>query len=127
MKAIVFFLLFQPIVLAQTGQQRKSESTPASSITKTQIVNLPLPKRYSYRPSLTLQKALKIADSYIAREKIDVSHYYLFEAKYILYGSKANQEPSWFFQWVKDDGVIGDYVQLVVSIKTGNVLRIPSM
>ncbi len=130
MKALValgFSILFNPILLAQTSQQPKPESAPAPSITPKQIVDLPLPKRGSYRPSLTLQQALKIADGYIAKEKIDTSHYYLLEAKYILYGSKDNQEPSWFFWWVNENGVVGDYVEIVVSIKTRSVRQLPSM
>ena len=125
--AILFSMLFSPILLAQASQQPKPESTLGPSITQKQIVEVPLPKRGSNRPSLTLQNALKIADAYIVKQKIDISHYYLFEAKYILYGSKDNQDPSWFFWWVNENGVIGDYVEIVVSIKTGNVLRLPSM
>jgi len=125
--ALLFSILFNPILLAQTSQQPKPESAPARSITQKQIVDLPLPKRGSYRPSLTLQRALKIADSYIAKKKIDISRYYLLEAKHILYGSKDHQEPSWFFWWVNENGVIGDYVEIVVSIKTRSVLQLPSM
>ena len=125
--AILFSILFSPILLAQTNQQPKPESTPRPSITQKQIVDLSLPKRGSYRPSLTLQNALKIADGYIVKQKIDISHYYLLEAKYIFYGGKDNQDPSWFFWWVNENGVIGDYVEIVVSIKTGNVLRLHSM
>ena len=130
MKALVvllFSLSFHPIVLAQTSQQPKPEPTPAPSITQKQIVDLPQPRRSSYRPSLTMQNALKIADGYIVKQKIDISHYYLFEAKYILYGSTDNQDPSWFFWWVNENGVIGDCVEIVVSIKTGNARRLPSL
>jgi hypothetical protein len=125
--AILLSILFSPILLAQANQQPKPESTPGPSIIQKQIVDLPLPKRGSYRPSLTLQNALKIADGYIAKEKVDISHYYLLEVKYILYGSKDNQDPSWFFWWVNENGARGDYVEIVVSIKTGKVLRLPSM
>src|SRR5437660_2432581 len=125
--ALLFSILFNPILLAQTSRQPKPESTPAPSITQKQITDLHLPRRGSYRPSLTLQNGLKIADGYIVKEKIDISHYYLLEAKFILYGSKNNQEPSWFFWWVNENGVIGDYVEIVVSIKTGSVRQIPSM
>ena len=130
MKAILAILastLFSPILLAQTGQQRKPESTPGPRITQKQIVDLALPTKGPIRPSLTLQNALEVADGYIVKEKIDISHSYLLEAKYILYGSKDNQDPSWFFCWVNDNGVIGDYVEIVVSIKTGNAIRLPSM
>ena len=125
--AILFSILFNPNLLAQTYQQPKPEPTPGPSITPRQIVDLPLPKRGSYRPGLTLQKALKIADGYIRKERIDISHYYLIEARHILYGSKDNQDPSWFFWWVNENGAIGDYVEIIVSIKTGRVMRLPSM
>jgi hypothetical protein len=130
MKALVALflsILFNPILLAQTHQQTSPEPKPAPSITPKQIVDLSLPKIRFHRPSLTLQQALKIADSYILKEKIDISRYYLYEAKYILYGSEDNQEPSWFFWWVNENGVMGDYVELIVAIKTGSVRRRPSM
>src|SRR5258708_31971969 len=117
MKALVAFMfsmLFSPILLAQTSQQPKPEPTPAPAITPKQIVDLPLPKRSSYRPSLTLQNALKIADGYIVKQKIDISRYYLYEAKYILYGDKDNKDPSWYFWWTHEDGTLGHYVELVV-------------
>src|SRR5262249_15493515 len=98
---------------------------PASPINQQQI--LELPKRNAYRPRLTLQSALEIADAYIAREKIDISRYYLLEAKYILYGDKDNKDPSWYFWWVNEDGASGHYVEIVVSIKTGNARRLISM
>jgi hypothetical protein len=128
MKALatfVFSMLFSPALLAQSNQQPKPESTPIPSITQKQIVELP--KGGSYRPSLTLQDGLKIAEGYIVKENIDISPYYLFEAKYILYGDKDNKDPSWYFWWTHEDGAFGHYVELVVSIKTGSVRRLTSM
>ena len=113
------------ICCAQDNKQPKPESNPGQSITQKHIVNLPLPK--PWKPKLTLQDALKLADTYIAREKIDISRYYLVEAKFILYGSKDNQDPSWFFSWVHEDGAYGHYVEIVVSIKTGSIRLIRSM
>jgi hypothetical protein len=115
------------LCFAQTNQQATPEPTPQLSIVQKQIVELPLPKRGSYRPRLTLENALTIADRYIAKEKIDISHFYLLEAKYILYGDKDTKDPSWYFWWVHEDGASGHYVELVVSIKTGNVRRLMSM
>ena len=125
--ALFFSILLSPISLAQTSQQPKPEPMPGPSIMPRQIVELPLPTRGFHRPSLTLQQTLKLADSYIVKEKIDISHYYLYEAKHILYGSKDHQEPSWFFWWVNENGLIGDYVEIVVSIETRSVLQFPSM
>jgi hypothetical protein len=128
MKALGVFapiLLVSSVCVAQTGQSTKPESTATPSITKQQI--LELPRRSSYRPRLTLQKALMLADAYIANEKIDISHYYLLEAKYILYGDKDRKDPSWYFWWVHEDQAAGHYVEIVVSINTGKAFRLISM
>ena len=95
-------------------------------MTQRQTIDLPLQKR-SFRPKLTLQRALQLAEGYIAKEKIDLSPYYLYQAKYISYGSKNNQEPCWYFWWVNEDGAAGNYVEIIVSIETGNVTRLASM
>jgi hypothetical protein len=124
--AFLFSMLFSPILLAQTSQQPKPQSTSSPAITQ-QVLSVELPKGGSYRPRLTLQDALKIAERYIVKEKINISHYYLFEAKYILYGDKDNKDPSWYFWWTNEDGALGNYVQLVVSIKTGSVQWLTSM
>src|SRR5215510_1064202 len=120
---LAFWLIVwsSPIVLAQTPPPKKPES-PASPTNQQQI--LELPKRNSYRPRLTLQKALEIADAFISKERIDISKFYLIEAKYILYGDKANKDPSWYFWWVNEDGASGHYVEIVVSIKTGSARRL---
>ena len=123
---VLFIMLLSTVSLAQTDQKSKPELTPEKPVTQVQIVNLPLPKR-NFRPKLTLQRALKLAESYIAKGKIDLSPYYLYEAKYILYGSKDNQEPCWYFWWVNENGAAGNYVEIIVSIVTGNVRRLPSM
>ncbi len=121
---LLFVMSVNTISLAQTNQQ--PEPKPETSVTQRRIVDLPLTKR-SFRPKLTLQRALKLAESYTVKEKIDLSPYYLYQAKYILYGSKDNQEPCWFFWWVNEDGALGNYVEIIVSIESGNVSRLPSM
>ncbi|MFA6356593.1 MAG: hypothetical protein WCY23_05735 [Candidatus Omnitrophota bacterium] len=108
--------------LAQTDQQLK----PEKSVTKQLVVDL-FPAERDFRPQLTLQRALKLAESYIEKEEIDISSYYLHEAKYILYGSKDKQNPCWFFLWANENGALGDYVEIIVSIDTGNIRRLPSM
>jgi len=91
-----------------------------------QITDLPLARR-SFRPRLSLQDALKLAESYIIKEKIDISPYFLSEAKMIQYGGEQGmKEPRWFFWWVNENGAMGDYVQITVSME-GKVSRYPSM
>ena len=127
MKKLLTLLLVMSvntISLAQTNQRAEPKSE--ASVTQQRIVDLPLTKR-NFRPKLSLQRALKLAESFTAKEKIKLSQYYLYQAKYILYGSKDNQEPCWFFWWVNEDGALGNYVEIIVSMETGNVRRLPSM
>ncbi len=122
------------ILLAQTNQpsnpkpakQEPSLEQNQQSETQNQIVVLPNAKR-KFRPKLSLQYALKLAESYIEKERIDISSFYLYQAKYIVYGSKENQQPAWFFWWANENGALGNYVEIMVSIETGNVSRLPSM
>ncbi len=124
---VLLVIFLNSILFAQTNQQSNSKPTENElSVEQRQIVNLPVAKRKS-RPKLSLQRALKLAENYIAKEKIDISSFYLYQAKYIMYGSKENQQPSWFFWWVNEDGALGNYVEIVVSIETGSVGRLPSM
>ncbi len=120
-------LLLSTSTVAQTYQQLRLEPTSQeTSITKPQVSQLPVTKR-SYRPKLTMQRALKLAEGYIKRQKIDVSRYYLYEAKHILYGRKDNPDPSWSFSWVSENGELGNYVNIIVSIESGNIMQLPSM
>jgi len=89
-------------------------------------VELPLAKR-GFRPRLTLQQALKLAEGYIEKEKIEIASYFLLEARMIQYGGEKDvKEPRWFFWWINDNGAMGDYVQITVSME-GQVSRHPSM
>jgi hypothetical protein len=126
---LIFILFPMPSVLfSQAGQaqnpKRKSED---GLLTQRQIMDLTLLKR-GYKPKLTLQQALKIGEHYVEVEKLDLSSYYLLEAKFIFYGGNVN-DPRWFFVWLnsgqasKTHGV--DF-QLTVSMD-GKVNIIPSM
>lgn len=124
---ILAVVSWQTVSLAQTNAQSQVGAQPQeAAITQRQIADLPLPRR-GFRPKITLQRALKMAERYLAKEKIDLSPYYLYQAKYTLYGSKENQEPCWFFWWMNESGAAGDYVEIIVSIETGKVTRLASM
>lgn len=130
---IVLLVIFlNSILFAQTNQPSISEPTrqelslERKSETQNQIVLLPTGKR-KFRPKISLQRALKLAESYIEKEKIDISSFYLYQAKYILYGSKENRKPAWHLWWVNEDGTLGNYVEILVFIDTGSVGQLPSM
>jgi hypothetical protein len=122
---MVVVVMFQ-ITLA-VGQEshtgKSSQSSQLSPVTERRILELPRPQRK--QPKITLQQALKIAEGYIKKEKIDISSYYLFEAKWILYGTDV-KELGWYFWWVNVDGALGNYVQLTVSMD-GKVQLLGSM
>jgi hypothetical protein len=126
---LTFMLLAMPSPLfSQSGQEPSAKPKSEDGLlTQRQIVDLPLPKR-GYKPKLTLQQALKIGEHFVDVEKLDLSSYYLLEAKFILYGGNV-KDPRWFFVWLnsgqasKTHGV--DF-QLTVSMD-GKVNIIPSM
>ena len=90
-------------------------------------LGIPVPKSGGYRPEITLQEALILAEKFIQSEKIDINHYYLNEARWMLYGSpKGPKEERWYFCWDNEDGACGHYVEITVSMK-GVVRRQPTM
>ena len=53
-----------------------------------------------------------MARRYIRKEHVDISSYWLFEARYTVYG----EQPGWYFWWVNDNGANGNYVEIFVSM-----------
>jgi len=122
---MILMIVFQiTLAFGQESQTSKSsQNSQPSPVTERRILELPRPQRK--QPKITLQQALKIAESYIKKEKIDISSYYLFEAKWTLYGTDV-KEPRWYFWWVNVDGALGNYVQITVSMD-GKVQLLGSM
>ena len=93
-------------------------------ITQEQINKLPVVTR---GPRVTLQHALKIAESFAKREKIKLSGYFLLEVRMIQYGGERDvREARWFFRWIVAKGPLGDDVEITVSME-GKASRLPSM
>lgn len=84
----------------------------------------------THRPKLPLQDALKLAEAFVSTNHIDISHYWLYRAVFILRGDPAKPDkdktPGWHFWWVNDDGAQGNYVEIFVSMD-GRCMRLPSM
>ena len=116
-------MLLSSFAFAQGQPNKSSRNAPSPVISQRQVVELPRPEHKP--PKLTLQQALKIAERFIAKEKIDISSYYLFEAKWVLYGTDA-KEPRWYFWWVNVDDALGHYVETTVSMEGRPQLQ-PSM
>jgi len=94
---------------------------------KDKLLDIPI---RSFRPKLSLQEALKTAEKFIASEKIDAEHFWLYRANFMLYGDPATPDkdklPGWHFWWVSDSGGQGNYILIFVSMD-GHCRRLPSM
>ena len=124
---VAIIICVSGLAVAQSKQSPASTRNPQERpVTNRQLAELPLAKR-SFRPRLTLQQALKLAEGYIEKEKVALSSYFLKEARMIQYGGEKDvKEPRWFFWWVNENGAMGDYVEITVSME-GQVSRLPSM
>ena len=124
---VAIIICVSGLAVAQSKQSPASTQNPQEQpVTNRQLAELPLAKR-SFRPRLTLQQALKLAEGYIEKEKVALSSYFLKEARMIQYGGEKDaKEPRWFFWWVHEDGATGDYIEMTVSMD-GQVSRLPSM
>ena len=97
----------------------------SSALSEKKAFDMALIERTKEPPKLSLRKAMDIAEAHIENEKIDVSQYYLTQVK-LVYADKGVKKPFWWFWWVKTDLVIGNYVEIAVSMD-GKARRLPSM
>ncbi|MCG2711415.1 MAG: hypothetical protein L6416_03715 [Candidatus Omnitrophica bacterium] len=105
--------LFFNTACAQTNDRKKTDLNIDQFVAKT------------YRPEITLQEALKIAEKFIKDNTIDVSEYYLNDVKMIKYGGKEN---SWFFIWINEKipASLGDEIHIIVTMD-GVAKRLPTL
>ena len=125
MRPVLAFGLMVLLVPYCEGQGQVSASAAAQSGV---LLNLPKPPR-GFRPKVSLQAALKIAESYVAAEHVNVSDGWMLEARFFLYGDSAkadrDKEPCWLFVW-KTDASLGGYLDIIVSMD-GKVMRSPAL
>lgn len=116
----IFIVLFcSAFVLAQSKPLEKS-----SEIKNGQI--LELSKTVRVKPRLEMQKAMKLMETFIKKQKIDTSNYYLSQAKLIQYGAENDKKAAWHFWWINVSGSLGDYIEILVFMD-GTAGQIPSM
>jgi hypothetical protein len=124
----IAFWLLASVLFVYPASFSQSVLTPAGN-QRSSPTDLPLSRR-TFKPKIQLPAAMKIAENYIAEEHIDISNRWLSEATFILYGDRAesdqDQAPCWRFVWLRDDGLIGDYVDVLVSME-GKAFRVPTM
>jgi len=89
---------------------------------------LPLGERHS-RPKLSLETALKIAQTFVQKEHTDSSSYWLYQAHFVLYGADnvrdEEKTPCWHFTWLSDRNP-GRKMEIVVSMN-GQPMETPNM
>lgn len=118
--AVLALIFASPMAHCQSKSSVTSEERPKP---------LNVPNR-TFRPKLSLQDALKNAEKFIAKEKINTSHFWLYRANFILFGDASQSDdkkvPGWHFWWLSDSGETGNYVEIFVSMD-GDCIRLPSM
>jgi len=106
------------------GQSVSALDTAKSSVP----LDLPMSPR-GYRPKISLQAALKIAERYVAAEHINLSNGWLQEARFFLYGDGAkadrDKEPCWLFVWNTGTS-LGGHVDIIVSMGS-KAMRSPTL
>ena len=127
---LALLLLILNTSLAADTRLHQSTATQQSQKTEDQkIIDLPVGPQ-TFKPKLTLQEALKIAERYIDKERIEISSYWLYQAKFSLYGDQKvpdkDKIPCWRFWWAKNNGAMGDFVDIVVFMD-GKAVRLPTM
>lgn len=125
-------LLFHGIAFSQA----EPDSARSNKIDSRQTLELPIAKR-KFRPKLSLQEALKLAESYLENHEepeIDISKYFLSSAGLIHYGGtnystgKDTRQPAWSFAWAHEDGaLLGNGISIIVLIESGAVIHLPTM
>lgn len=128
MRAVVLFAVIA-FLLPRPEAQDQSVPARAARGQSEAMLNLPTSHR-GYKPKISLQAALKIAEDFVADEHIDVSGGWLYEGRFILYGDKtkpdSKKDPCWFFQWIPESGLIGAQIEVVVFMD-GKAMRLPTM
>ena len=70
---------------------------------------------FSYRPKLSLQDALRIAEKH-ALAKNDSHKYFLASAKLALADSAGKKTFFWAFEWRHESGALGDNFTILVTL-----------
>jgi hypothetical protein len=122
-------LLFLVVAFLIPCLKAKGQSDPTSATAQTSVpLDLPTSQR-GYKRKISLQAALKIAESYVTAEHINVSDGWLSEARIILYGDRAkadkDKDPCWLFVWITGSRIRVD-VDVIVSMD-GKAMVLPSI
>src|SRR5687767_12461101 len=96
MRLLLAFVISLSCCLAVRARESCDKPVLGRAITRADILQLP---RRDTAPPLNLQRALKIAEAFIAKQKIDIRSSYLFEAKLVTEDSEAEEKTREFW-WI---------------------------
>ena len=128
--SVLTIILFSILCLKSDSQSRPAVSQIEERRAKVRpILDLAIANG-AFRPKLSIQDALKVAENYIDKQHIDISTYWLYRVIYILSGDEKTPDkdkiPGWHFWWVSETGAMGDYVEIFVAMD-GRANRVPSI
>jgi len=101
MRMILFVMMLatSSLTTSSFAQQPDQPTQLGNPVSKRDVLELPTREAF---PEVTLQRALRIAERSIRKQKIDISSCYLFEGK--LVSGESPEEASWQFWWVNVHG-----------------------
>lgn len=114
----ILLIVSMTLVINTIAYSQDSESRLGRTITREEV--LALPPRHA--PRLTLQRALKIAERFVKKERLDISSCYLFEARWVSYDTSP-ESGAWEFWWVSIKYGSED-IRIAVSLD-GKAKRLP--
>lgn len=100
MRSILITVILLLLDVTSFGQERQSPTTDTRGKSSPQtIAELPRVSSASLPPAITLLRALKMAESYAKKQKVDMSKHYLVEAKYTFVELEGRQVSCWRIRW----------------------------
>jgi hypothetical protein len=124
---LVTMLLFATLCLESEPNQTPSGKDGGA---KNQSTTPSLQVKGTFRPRVSMQDALKIAEDYIDKQHIDIRPFWLYRAIYFLSGDEKTPDKDklrgWDFLWVDEAGTSGGDVEIFVGMD-GTANRMPSM
>ena len=125
----VVVLAFSISVYGQSPQTPTSKAKAQEQQQPSDVIydNIPVERVVFKRPTLMMQRAQEMAEDYLKKEKIDISPYFLKEARLLFANPEhSNRGQYWLFVWDKELGVWGDEVKIGVWMN-GESFLIPSL
>jgi hypothetical protein len=115
----ILLIVSMTLILNTIAYGQDSEGRLDHPIRREALLALP---RRDAAPGLTLQRALKIAEAFMKKERLGISSRYLFEARWVSYDT-APESGAWEFWWVSTR-YGSDDVRIAVSLN-GRPRRLP--